>query len=70
VGARHAVPFGNLKCVKSHSIRFSDSLHQFFAATLSFFQIDRIKRAALSSTVYGVFFSAHHSATDFRNNFL
>jgi len=56
--------------VNSHSIRFSDSLHRFFAATLSFFQFDRIKRAALSSPVYGVFFSAHRFATDFRNNFL
>jgi hypothetical protein len=52
------------------SIHFSDSLHRFFAATLSFFQFDRIKRAALSSPVYGVFFSAHRSTTDFRNNFL
>jgi len=56
--------------VNSHSIRFSDSLHRFFAATLPLFQFDRIKRGALSSLVYGVFFSAHRPATDFRNNFL
>jgi hypothetical protein len=42
----------------------------FFASSQIIFQFDRIKRAALSSPVYGVFFSAHHSTTDFRNNFL
>jgi hypothetical protein len=51
-------------------IHFSDSLHQFFAATLSFFQFDHRKQHTLSSCVYGVSCSAHRSATGFRINFL
>jgi hypothetical protein len=64
------VPFLGCYASINAPIHFSDSPHRFFAAMLSFFQFDRIKRAALSSTTHGVFFPAHYSTADFRCNFL
>jgi len=55
-------------------IHFSDLLHQFFAASLSFFRFDHRKHHTLSSLVYGVSRTAHHlhtlAATGFRIHFL